>query len=161
MIIGLLGDTHGRTQPMADAMKLLAAAGAQHYIHTGDVGAVEILDYLAGVPSAFVFGNNDWDRASMSRYAEKIGVSCYGNFADLTLDNKRIAVIHGDDPKLKQRILADQQFDYLFQGHTHIRKDEKIGRTRLINPGALHRTAQKTVATVDTQTDKVQFHVLS
>ncbi len=157
MIIGVLGDTHGRVEAMASAMKTLAGAKAEFYIHTGDVGAEEILDYLAGLKAAFVFGNNDWDRTSMARYAEDIGVTCRGNFADLTLDGKRIAVIHGDDFNLKQRLLAEQQFDYLFQGHTHVRKDERAGKTHVINPGALHRTPQKSVATVDTTTGNVQF----
>jgi putative phosphoesterase len=157
MIIGVLGDTHGRLEAMASAMKTLADAKAEFYIHTGDVGDDSVLDYLAGLKSAFVFGNNDWDRTGMARYAADIGVQCYGNFADLTLDEKRIAVIHGDDFKLKQRLLAEQEFDLLFQGHTHVRKEERVGKTLVINPGALHRTPQKSVATVDTTIGKVQF----
>jgi putative phosphoesterase len=147
MIIGVLGDTHGRVEAMTSAMKVLAEAKAEYFIHTGDVCADAILDHLAGLASAFVFGNNDWDRASMTRYAQQIGVACYGNFADLTLDGKRVAVIHGDD--------------YLFQGHTHLRKEERVGKTHVINPGALHRTPQKSVATVDTATGKVRFHFIT
>ena len=160
MIIGILGDTHGRTDAMAAAIQLLTKAGAEFFIHTGDVGSTQILDQLVGLRAAFVFGNTDWDRLPLARYAEKIQVPCYGNFADLTLDGKHIAVIHGDDQKLKQRLLAEQQFDYLLQGHTHIRHDERIGRTRIINPGALHRAAEKSVATLDTSTDALQFHIL-
>jgi putative phosphoesterase len=161
MIIGILGDTHGRADTMAAAIKLLQTAGTQYFIHTGDVGADAVLDHLAGLPSAFVFGNNDFDRMELARYAEKLGIGCYGNFADLTLDRHRIAVIHGDDHKLKQRILSQQQFDYLFQGHTHIPADEQVGRTRVINPGALHRAARKTVAILDTAGNIVQFHTVA
>lgn len=160
MILGILGDTHGRAEAMKAAMKMLAEAGAEFYVHTGDVGTEEVLDYLVGTRCAFVFGNNDWDRMTMARYAEKIGVPCYGNFADLALANRRIAVIHGDDLKLKERILAGQEFDYLLQGHTHVRKDERIGRTRVINPGALHRANPKTVATLDLANDRLQFRVI-
>ncbi len=158
MIIGILGDTHGRTDAMAAAIKVLQRAGSEFYIHTGDVGSDAVLDHLAGLPSAFVFGNNDWDRMDLARYAEKLGISCYGNFADLTLGDRHIAVIHGDDLKLKQRILGEQQFDYLFQGHTHIAKDEQVGRTRVVNPGALYRASRKTVATVDTVSNTVQLY---
>ena len=157
MIIGILSDTHDHADAMAAGLSALAAAGAQFYIHCGDIGSQRCIDLLAGLKSAFVFGNTDFDRVALARYAESIGVPCYGNFADLDLAGKKIAVTHGDDYRLKQRILANQQHDYLLQGHTHLRADEWVGRTRLINPGALHRAAAKTVATLDTATDGLHF----
>jgi predicted phosphodiesterase len=48
-----------------------------------------------------------------------------------------------------------QEHDYLLQGHTHVRLDECVGRTRIINPGALHRAAVKTVVTLDTRADRL------
>ena len=146
---------------MAAGMKVLADAGAEFYIHTGDVGSTEVIDHLAGTKCAFVFGNNDWDRVDLARHAQDVGVQCFANFADLTLADKRIAVIHGDDYRLKQKILAEQTFDYLIQGHTHVRKDERVGKVRVVNPGALHRANPKTVATLDLKTDQLRFHVVS
>jgi hypothetical protein len=35
-----------------------------------------------------------------------------------------------------------------------------VGKMRLINPGALHRAAEKTVATLDTERDLLKFHVV-
>ena len=160
MIIGILSDTHDRVDAMAAAMALLRARGAEYFIHCGDVGSERVLDHLAGVPASFVFGNTDWDRAALARYAEKIGVAHHHPFADLDLGGKRIAVTHGDDFKLKQRILAEQRHDYLLQGHTHVRADEKIGTMRVINPGALHRAREKTVATLDTESGRVVFLVV-
>jgi putative phosphoesterase len=157
VIIGILSDSHDRAEVMAAGLRLLADAHAEFYIHCGDIGSPRCIDLLAGLESAFVFGNTDYDRAALTRYSERIGVQCYGNYADLTQDGKRIAVVHGDDFKLKQRLLAAQEHDYLFQGHTHVRQDQRIGRTRLINPGALHRAAVKTVATLDTATDRLNF----
>jgi predicted phosphodiesterase len=138
---------------MAAGLRSLKKANAEFFIHCGDIGGQECIDLLAGLPSAFVFGNTDFDRAGLARYAASIDVPCYGNFADLELDGKKIAVLHGDDYRLKQRLLTAQGHDYLLQGHTHVRADERIGRTRLINPGALHRAAVKTVVTLDTRTD--------
>ena len=161
MLLGLLSDTHDRVDAMAAGVALLRDHGAEFFIHCGDVGAERVLDYLAGLPSAFVFGNTDWDRAALARYAASIGVACHGTLADLALAGKRIAVTHGDDFKLKQRLLADQQHDYLLQGHTHVRADQRVGRTRVINPGALHRAKEKTVAVLDTATDTLQFLVVS
>ena len=157
MLLGILSDTHGRADAAAEAVRVLRAAGASYLIHCGDVGSESVLDHLAGTDAAFVFGNTDFDRRPLERYALSIGVACHANHADLTLDGKRIAVIHGDEPRLKQRLLAGQEYDYLFQGHTHVAADERVGRTRVINPGALHRARVKTVATVDLAKDAVRF----
>ena len=161
MILGLLSDTHDRVDAMAAAMAVLQARGAEFYIHCGDVGSEGVLDHLAGLSAAFVFGNTDWDRAGLARYAEKIGVACHNTLAELDLGGKRIAVTHGDDFKLKQRLLSEQRHDFLLQGHTHVRADDKVGKVRVINPGALHRVREKTVATLDTDSGKVTFHVVT
>ena len=161
MLIGILSDTHDRVDAMAAAMKLLRDAGAEFFVHCGDVGSERVIDHLVGLPSAFVFGNTDWDRAALARYAESVGADCRGAFADLELGGKRFAVIHGDDFKLKQRLLSEQQHDYLLQGHTHVRADQRVGKTRLINPGALHRAREKTVALLDTVTDQLRYFVVS
>lgn len=157
MLIGILSDTHDRVDAMAAAMDVLRRRGAEFFVHCGDVGSERVIDHLAGVPAAFVFGNTDWDRASLTRYAQKLGVACYGAFADLDLGGKKVAVIHGDDFRLKQRLLSEQRHDYLLQGHTHARADERVGKVRLINPGALHRAREKTVALLDTAADGLTF----
>jgi uncharacterized protein len=140
---------------MAAGIAALQKGGAEFFIHCGDIGGEACIDLLAGLPCAFVFGNTDFDRAALARYAASIDVACYGNFANLELEGKKFAVMHGDDYKLKQRLLAAQEHDYLCQGHTHVRLNERIRRTRIINPGALHRATVKTVVTLETKTDTV------
>ena len=160
MLIGIVSDTHDKADTMAAAVKMLRDRGAEFFIHCGDVGAPRVLDHLAGLPGCFVFGNCDWDRAELRRYAEHIGVACHHTFGDLPLDGKRIAVVHGDDHALKRRLLTEQRHDYLFQGHTHVREDTRVGKMRLINPGALHRANPKTAALLDTSTDKLEFLIV-
>jgi putative phosphoesterase len=155
VIIGILSDTHDRADAMAAAIAALRQAGASFFVHCGDIGGAACIDLLAGLPAAFVFGNTDFDRVALDRYAQQIDVPCYGNFASLNLDGKSFAVTHGDDHRLMKRLLTAQEHDYLLHGHTHIRADQRIGRTRVINPGALHRASVKTVATLDTATDQL------
>jgi putative phosphoesterase len=157
MLIGILSDTHGHVEITTAAVALLKQKGAEYFIHCGDVGSEAVLDQLAGLEAAFVFGNTDWDSDGLARYASHIGVKCCDRFADLTLGGKRFAVLHGDDATLRQRILIAQNHDYLLQGHTHVRMDDRAGKTRLINPGALYRARHKTVATLDTGTDRLTF----
>jgi uncharacterized protein len=161
VVLGILSDTHGKADMAKAAVRLLIAQGAQYLIHCGDVGDENVLDQLAGHPAMFVFGNNDWDRAGLARYAKEIGVVCGDDMGKLSFDGKLIVVTHGDDERLVQRLLDEQRIDYLFVGHTHYRSDHRQGKVRIINPGALYRAREKTVAVLDTASDVVKFHVIA
>jgi hypothetical protein len=50
-----------------------------------------------------------------------------------------------------------QGVDYLCHGHTHVVRDERIGQTRVINPGALFRAARYTVALLDMAADRLEI----
>jgi len=157
MLLGILSDTHNRLDAMIAAMRILQASGAEFFIHCGDIGDEAIIDQLAGHPAAFVWGNNDFDRARLAKYANSLGIRCLDSFGDLELDNKRFAITHGDDGRLLKRLLLQQQHDYLLLGHTHVKRDERVGKLRLINPGALYRASIKTVAMLDTRSDELRF----
>jgi putative phosphoesterase len=154
--IGILSDTHDRAAALIKAIDALKSAGAEFFIHCGDVGSAEMLDHLAGLPAAFVWGNTDIDRAELQRHAQALNITCLGNSGILTFDGKTVGVTHGDNPTLKQQLLA-HPVDYYLHGHTHLQADERVGPARLINPGALHRAAVKTVAILDTKTDDLRF----
>jgi putative phosphoesterase len=158
VLVGILSDTHGAGVAASAAVALLLKAGAQHLIHCGDVGSQSVVDALAGdVPAGFVWGNTDWDRTKLARYAAGLGVECFDTFGELALDGKRFAITHGDDARLVRGVLERQEHDYLLVGHTHVREDRRAGRVRVINPGALFRAAEKTVALLDTTSDALRF----
>lgn len=139
------------------AVRLLITRGAQYLVHCGDVGSEQVLDAMAGHPAMFVFGNNDWDRHPLEAYARILGIECGNEEGALSFDDKRAIVTHGDDPLIINRIFEAQSIDYLFVGHTHEKMDARKGRIRVINPGALYRARQKTVALLDTVTDNLEF----
>lgn len=159
MLVGILSDSHGDAVMVAAALAMLHARGAQHFIHCGDIGSEGVLDRFAGLPTTFVTGNTDYDRDDLLRYGQQIGLQGYIPLADLTLDGKRMAIVHGDDAKLLQRLITSQDYDYVLHGHTHQRRETRSGRTLVINPGALHRAAEKTAALLDTATGFVEFLV--
>ncbi|MDO8629862.1 MAG: metallophosphoesterase family protein, partial [Phycisphaerales bacterium] len=72
------------------------------------------------------------------------------------LDGKRFAVFHGHESEFDD--LSGIDVDFVLHGHTHVARDEVIVGKRVINPGALHRAAKKTVATIDTVTGQAAFH---
>jgi putative phosphoesterase len=159
-ILGVLSDTHDKADAAAAGIATLRAAGAQFLIHCGDVGGEHILDLLTGIPCVFVWGNNDYDRASLKRYANELGIQCGDEFARLEFGNKKIAVTHGDNPSLVREVAGGSDYQYLFLGHSHIPLDQMAGKVRIVNPGALHRAAKKTVAVVDLDTDLVKHLIV-
>jgi len=161
MILGVFSDTHDNVSAARAGIKTLRANGAEFLIHCGDVGGQHILDLLAGIPSAFVWGNNDFDRPLLKGYAEGLGIQCCDDFGHLELGGRQVAIMHGDNLRHLAKITEGNiRYDYLFVGHSHVPSDERVGHTRIINPGALHRAAKKTVALVDTQTDVLRHLVV-
>jgi uncharacterized protein len=157
MRVGILSDTHGRAAATAAALDLLRKAGSEFYIHCGDVGGEPILDLFSGLKLVFVWGNCDFDQAELGRYAKNLGLDCRQEFADLELDGRRIAVTHGDSPVILKRITAEKRHDYLLHGHTHVARDQVINGLRWINPGAVHRSPQPSVAVLDTISEKLEW----
>ena len=72
------------------------------------------------------------------------------------VDGKRIAFTHGHLARVMQDAINDG-VDYLFYGHTHAVSDERCGRTRLINPGALFRAPRYTAALLDPAADHLRI----
>jgi putative phosphoesterase len=151
MRIGILSDTHDQVARTAQAVALLVARGAEALVHCGDLTGPDIVDECAALPFSFVFGNNDFDRGALRRAAASHGAVCLGPGGLLELGGRRIAVTHGDSTRELRRLAADNP-DYLFYGHSHRAADALRGPTRWVNPGALHRAAEWTVALLDLAT---------
>jgi len=157
LLVGILSDSHGQQLLVRQVMALFDSLGVEHVIHCGDIGGTEVFDELAGRRCTFVWGNMDQPTGGLAAYLKTVGLEAPAQPpARLTLDGKTFAVFHGHESQLDKAI-GKLQVDYLLHGHTHIPRDERIGRTRVINPGALHRAARKTVAILDTQTDGLSY----
>ena len=170
MILGVLSDTHGHENIAATAVSVLKLAGAQAFVHCGDVGGEEVLDLFAGLQTWFVWGNCDDASPFSSNYARSLGLnSPNGVPLCISLAGRTIAVFHGHEAlfaRISQRIqegrLDDaatlvQNADYVLSGHTHQRHDVRVGTMRFINPGALHRAHIHSVATIDLREDVVRY----
>jgi putative phosphoesterase len=158
MRIGIISDTHDQLERTQRAVELLIAAGAERLFHCGDLIEPSMVEVCAVVPSYFVFGNNDADSVPGIRNAiAKVGDSvCLDWGGQVELSDKRIAMTHGHMHTDVRRLLAAAP-DYLFSGHSHVKADRREGKTRRINPGALHRAREYTVAVLDLATDELRF----
>ncbi len=156
MLIGILSDSHGHVDPTARAVAELVAHGSEMLLHLGDIGADEVIDELVGHTARIVFGNCDWELDEMTRYARHVGVAVDHPMGVIQVEGRRIAFTHGDDFTLMQQAI-DEGVDYLFHGHTHEMEDVRMGATRVINPGALHRASRYTCALLDPARDIVRW----
>ena len=154
VIFGVVSNTEGRADAMRAAAQILRESGAELIFHCGDVGGRHVLDELKSLDSAFVWGDADKDRMGLLRHAQRIGVACYGVLADVELDGKRVAILHGDDRKLFQKLVAEQQHDFVIWGHGADGEDKKVGKTHVVHPGSLYGGTSRTAVLVDTDEDR-------
>src|SRR4051794_41677618 len=98
----------------AGAVALLAAEGAAALIHCGDLTGPAVVRVCGGLPSYYVFGNNDFDEAGLRRAMADVGGVCLGRGGELTLGRRRIAVAHGDSAREVGRLLAARPDYFLF-----------------------------------------------
>ena len=160
--IGILSDSHGRTKRLASALKALLDRGAEAVVHCGDICAVECLEALCacGVPAHVVAGNMDRHVARLQTAAARGGANFAWEVIEVDLgDGRRLAATHGSDEAVLEQLVSGGQFAYVCHGHTHRRRDERIGAVRVINPGALYhpRDGKPTVALLDCRTDQLEF----
>ena len=159
MRIAIVSDTHSRTATVEQTLALIAERDIERIIHCGDLEDDDTVR-LFPAHTHFVFGNCDHDRNGIRTAIDDIGATLHEPFGHLDLDGKRLAFLHGDDAHLLRDLIVAEAFDYLFHGHTHVRRDERIGPTRVVNPGALHRARPKTFAILDVATGELETVVV-
>lgn len=157
MRIGILSDTHDQLDRTLAAVEILRTAGADVLVHCGDLIETPIVAACATLPLYFVFGNNDCDMVPFLRQAAiDAGATCLGWGGSFELAGKRVGVVHGHLTSDLRRVLNDHP-DYLLSGHSHLAHDIREGSVRKINPGALYRAREFSVALLDLKTDVLQF----
>lgn len=151
MWIGILSDTHGRLDRTQQAVRMLESLEVELLVHCGDVGSPAVLGLLEAWPVHFVLGNTDspWQFRDGARQPHWF---CHERFGHLELAGKQIAFLHGDDaPRLRQTI-GSGQWDLVCYGHSHTAEITTAGNTLVVNPGALHRVTQPSLAVVELPT---------
>ena len=152
MRIAVLSDTHGDTLSTLAAVRMLECLEVEVILHCGDIGTPAIPHLLQSWPTHYVFGNCDGNEPLLREAIQSAGHTCHERLAELTLDGRRIAIIHSDDRWQFLETVRSNKFDLVCDGHTHIAKQEQVGKTLVLNPGALHRANPHSVAIVDLAT---------
>lgn len=154
--VGLISDSHGQIDLTRLAVETLTNAGADIFIHTGDICDLRVLDTLAGNTAHIVFGNCDWDLQNYSQYAALLGLTVDHPYGQIMVGDKTIAFSHGDDIKHYLKAITNN-VDYFCHGHTHEVRDEIVDSIRFINPGAMTRVKTYTVALLQPMSGNLTF----
>src|SRR5579883_2495612 len=156
MRIGVVSDTHDRQEAVAEAVRLLLEQQVELILHCGDIESPDTVRVFKGVPTHFVFGNWDKERAKLATAIKEIAGVHYDSFGFLTLAEKRIAWVHSHERHQLRQLENADYFDYVFYGHTHVREQHRTGRTLVANPGALFRANPKTCIVLDLLTGEIK-----
>jgi putative phosphoesterase len=155
MRIAVISDTHNRMASVKAALAIIADRGIECILHCGDIEDADTVR-LFPAHTHFVFGNCDYDRTGIVDAVDAIGAALHGAWGQLELAGQTLAFTHGDDRALLHDLEHADAFDFLFHGHTHIAKEHRTGRTRVINPGALQRVAVRTFVLLDLHSGAVE-----
>lgn len=156
MRILVISDSHGNIERLKHVYDFAKGAGLDAIIHCGDWDTPDAVKIAKEVdmPIYGVLGNADIDPA-IPASLKSADVIFNSDFLKLELGGRRIGVCHFPG-KLKDAVMS-QEYDALFHGHTHRRKNKVEGKTLVVNPGALHRTRESSFAIYDTDKNAVEF----
>lgn len=152
MRIGVVSDTHGHAANTRAATTLLHSLEVERVLHCGDIGTDTIVELFREWPTDFVFGNCDYSREELADAIQAAGLTCHGVFGDLEISGRRIALLHSDDHRKFREVIRSDTYDLVCYGHTHVAKIEEIGKTMVLNPGALYRANPHSIAIVELDT---------
>ncbi len=156
-MIGIISDTHENIEPTKKAVAIFKARNADFVVHCGDIICPAMLENFQGLKMKFVFGNNDGEKEGLNLMAKKFGYEEITEEKEFEYKRKKFYVYHGTNAKKLDSAIKSNKYNYVLTGHSHVRKDERIGNTRVINPGALFMAYPCTIALLDPEKDKLEF----
>jgi putative phosphoesterase len=146
MIIGIVSDTHGHVEFTRPAVRMLESCQVELVIHCGDIGGAAIVKCFDRWPTHFVLGNVDTPELPLREAIAAAGQTCHGRFGSLEIGERRVAFLHGDDGVRLLDTIDGGQFDLVCYGHTHASEQHRVGKTLVVNPGALYRATPHSLA---------------
>lgn len=158
MLLGLVSDTHDNEKRTRRAVGLLGDRGADALLHAGDVTSPRIVtSLLAGWRTWIALGNMDRDPDGLREAGRETSPPmAVGTLHEIEAGPARVGLVHGDDRGRLEAMINGGAFDLVVHGHTHEFRDEQVGSTRVVNPGAVHRTPEPSVCVYDPVEDALE-----
>jgi len=161
VLVAVISDIHDNIWRLADVLDQLQDADA--LICCGDFCAPFTLKQIAEAfegPVHAIFGNNDGDQFLLSKVASQFGhVMLHGDFAELEVGGRRVAVIHY--PQVGLALAKSGMYDLVCYGHSHEAAVTQEGASVAVNPGeVMGRFGLSTYAVYDTETGEAEIRVV-
>lgn len=159
MKIGIISDTHDDLRNLQEVLVRLQAEGVRAILHCGDLCGPGVVQALAGFDVWIARGNMDRHPDLGPVVEVLLGNGRLAWLHSPTLNGCSVAVTHGDQEEVLGNLIRSGEYAYVFHGHTHRRRDQMVGRTRVVNPGALGGTRwqQRSFCIVDLEIGEVRF----
>ena len=158
MKIGIISDTHDRLNMIDQAVAFFNKENTELVLHAGDFISPFSAIRFSGLrcPVVGVFGNNDGDHRNLTAKFESFGAKVSELLAQVEIDEKKIAILHGDRQELLQTVIQSSVFDLVVSGHTHAFEVKKVRDTLVMNPGECcgYLSGNCTVGIFDTESCK-------
>jgi len=154
MRLGVLSDTHGHAANTKHAVEKFKQLDVEQILHCGDVGSEEVVSQFSQWPTYFVAGNCDYPD-ELGEIVKRNHQHWEGLFGDLCIEDRQIALLHSHEQHRFDAAVASGQYDLVCYGHTHKYEHHTVGKTHVLNPGAMYRAPQFTIAVVELTTMEI------
>jgi uncharacterized protein len=159
MKIAIMSDSHENWQKLSAAIEVANKQECTHLLFAGDLIAPPGIPVLAKFNGKvhFVWGNNEAERVGITRQMDASeNITMEGDVFESEIHGLKIFMNHY--PRITELAAQSGAFDICIHGHTHLYREETIGKTLLINPGEIqgYRTGTATFVILDCETRKVQ-----
>lgn len=187
MKIAIISDSHDNLANLEKAFSFIKKEKIETVIHCGDICSSSTLEEILNNFSGkfyLALGNADGDylknlnlqefsnakiwahrhsdcvgMPALQKFQSKIEISVQQNIGKIAAENKGIAFCHL--PEIARELAQSQEYDFVFYGHTHKPWEEKIGRTKMINPGNIAGLYYRpTFAVLEPKTQKLDLQIL-
>ena len=136
-LMGIISDTHDEYDKLTKALTVFENYGVDTILHCGDVETPETVEMLGPWNCRLVFGNRDFAREKLAKALDGINAIYAPDTLEFEWSGLKFFATHGDSKTALDKAINSQQYDFVCSGHTHVYSCEKIGRTTVLNPGAI------------------------
>jgi putative phosphoesterase len=164
MRLGLISDTHDNVPMIKEAIRRLNGLDASLVLHAGDYISPFTAKPYSELKAKMigVLGNNCVERERLREVYAAVGKEIVGNFAEVEVAGRRIALLHGHEDALLRSLITHGCYDVVVHGHDHKVKVEKRGSTLVVNPGEVcgYVSGRSSFGILDTDRLEVDIHDL-
>jgi len=160
MKIAIISDIHDNLPNLDKVLEYIRQNNISKLICCGDFGSQETLAYLADnfIGQIWtVLGNMDKGHVEYSEVKDKFdNIMLFETMGKFSVDNKEVLIVH--EPRNYVSYLRNDDFQYVFYGHTHRPWQEIIDGKMVLCPGNVaNQLYAPTFAVWDTSDNKFEL----